>query len=170
MKNIEKLSKDLLIWSKRVEQKAIEKHREVAEKICKDVKNLAPGNGKYTESIKVGKTITNNGVTRTLIYTDLTSDNHAVGRMIEHGTGIYALEPHIGHTKTFFESDYRYWYVPEGSVDRAIGKLYIKRDENGKEIGRYYIAYAQKPKPHFLPALISNKRYYKQKIKEAFRS
>ena len=85
------------------------------------------------------------------------------GRMIENGTGIYALEPHIGHTKTFFESQYQYWYVPASEVDRPIGKVVLI---DGVE---FYVAKAQKPKPHWKPALDENIQTYKENISQAIK-
>ena len=111
-----------------------------------------------------GETVIENGVIKTSIYTDLTSEmdpSIVIGRMIEHGTGIYALEEHIGHTETFIKSGYRYWYVPATSVKRPIGQLI---NINGTE---FYVAKPQRARPHFLPALQSNKRYYKNEIGKA---
>ena len=165
MKKLASLSKDLFVFSDRMINRLIEAQRNTAQKICNDVKSLAPVNtGEYISSIKVSDTRVNNGVIRTSIYTDLTSEmdpSIVIGRMIEHGTGIYALEPHIGHTKTFIQSGYRYWYVPATSVKRAIGQLInIKGTE-------FYIAKPQRARPHFLPALQSNKAYYKAQIRKA---
>lgn len=164
MKKLAQLSNDLLLFSNRKIDKLIKAQRDTANKICNDVKSLAPGQGEYISSIKVGITTIQNGVIKTAVYTDMTSNDDptiVIGRMIEQGTGIYALEPHIGHTKTFIDSGYRYWYVPATSVKRAIGQKIVI---NGKE---FYIAKPQRPRPHFLPALISNKSYYKAQIRKA---
>ncbi|MBE6156978.1 MAG: hypothetical protein E7161_04480 [Firmicutes bacterium] len=163
MKKIGELDRTIFLWSSKLEKRIADKQREAAAKICDDVRTLAPGSGRYSSSIKLGETKIENGVITTSIYTDLMSEGHAIGRMIEHGTGIYALEPHIGKTPTFIASGYRYWFVPSTSVDHAIGRKIII---DGKE---FYIAYAQKPKPHFVPALNSNKDYYKKKLREAFK-
>ena len=127
------------------------------------MKDLAPSkDGKYAESIKVSDTELKNDVISTHIYTDLQSeDGYYIGRMIEYGTGIYALQPHIGHTKTFILSQYQFWYVPATSVDRQIGKKIII---NGKE---FYIARPQKAKPHFIPALQKNISLYHDNIRKA---
>lgn len=165
MKNIESLSVDISNFGEKVIDNLIKAQRDTAEVIQKDVKNLAPSRtGKYADSIKVDETkIEDNHIT-TSIYTDLQSeDGHYVGRMIEYGTGIYALEPHIGKTKTFIDSQYQYWYVPATSVDRPIGKsIFIK----GKE---FYIARPQKAKPHFIPALNMNIALYKSNISKAIK-
>lgn len=162
MKSIGTLEADIKKWGNRVVDNLIVAQRETAKKICKDAKSNV-GNGKYSDSIKVSNTESKNGIIRTKIYTDLLSNGYVIGRMIERGTGVYALEPHVGKTKTFIASGYRYWFVPTRSVERPIGKRIVI---NGNE---FYIAYAQPPKPHFLPALNSNKLYYKQKIREALK-
>ena len=164
MKKLADLSKDLFVLSNKMISNLITAQRNTAEKICNDAKSLAPGSGNYISSIQVGNTKVENGIIKTAVYTDMVSEMDptiVIGRMIEQGTGIYALEEHIGHTKTFIESGYRYWFVPRNSVKRAIGQLI---NINGTE---FYIAKAQKPRPHFLPALISNKAYYKAQIRKA---
>ena len=164
MKKLAELSNSLTLFSDKLVDRLIEAQRNTANKICEDVKSLAPGTGNYISSIKVSETKVENGVIRTAIYTDMTSNDDpsiVIGRMIEQGTGIYALEPHIGHTKTFINSGYRYWYVPATSVNRAIGRL-ITID--GKD---FYVAKPQRARPHFLPSLQSNKSYYKAQIRKA---
>lgn len=165
MKTLANLSKDLFIFSDKMIDRLVKAQRNTADKICNDVKALAPNKtGEYVNSIKVSDTKIENGVIKTAVYTDMTSEmdpSIVIGRMIEQGTGIYALEPHIGHTKTFIESGYRYWFVPATSVKRAIGQLI---NINGTD---FYIAKPQRARPHFLPALQSNKSYYKAQIRKA---
>ncbi len=164
MKKLAELSKNIVIFGDKTIDRLINAQRNTANKICNDVKSLAPGSGNYKNSIKVSDTTVENGVIKTAVYTDMTSEMDptiVIGRMIEHGTGIYALEPHIGHTKAFIESGYRYWFVPATSVKRAIGQLI---NINGTE---FYIAKPQRARPHFLPSLLSNKAYYKAQIRKA---
>lgn len=163
MKNMNDFVRDLSKLSNKVQKKLIEAQQETAQKIKEDVLNNAPSKkGKYANSIKVSETQIKDNKIITAIYTDLKSeDGYFIGRMIENGTGIYALEQHIGHTKTFFDSQYQYWYVPADKVDRPIGRL-IEID--GIE---FYVAKAQMPKPHFKPALESNKELYKANIRKA---
>lgn len=160
MKNIKELRKDLGNLQKRLEERLIKAQKETAEQIKKDViKHLGHSSGEYVESIQVGETKKEDDVIKTNIYTDLKSkDGYFIGRMIENGTGIYALEPHIGHTKTFHESQYQYWYVPTNEVKRPLGEIVIR---NGK---KYYVAKAQKPKPHWKPALEEDIEMYKNNI------
>lgn len=160
MKAIIDLSKDLERYSKKLEQKLIQAQRETAEAVMKEAQERV-GNGEYSQSIKISETKKENDVISTFIGSDLKSDGHFIGRMIENGTGIYALEPHIGHTKTFFTSGYKYWYVPAKSIKRPIGQLITIGDEE------YYVAKAQKPKPHYRPAIEKNWELYKSKIRKA---
>lgn len=142
----------------------VESQRETARQIWEDVIQYAPAkSGEYISSIKISDTEVNSDSIKTSVYTDLTSDGYAVGRMIENGTGIYALEPHIGHTKTFIESGYQYWFVPVKSVNRAIGRKIVI---NGNE---FYVAYAQPAKPHFRPALNKNINNYKKNTGKALK-
>lgn len=163
MKDIARLNVDISNFGNRVIDNLIKAQKETAKQVWKDVKNLAPSKvGKYAESIKVSDTELKNNVITTSIYTDLQSeDGHYIGRMIEYGTGIYALQPHIGHTKTFILSQYQFWYVPANLVDRPIGKKIII---DGKE---FYIARPQVAKPHFLPALHKNVSLYNENIRKA---
>lgn len=163
MKNIKDLSKDLTLFQKRLKNNLIKAQMETAKKAEEDVKkHLGHSSGKYADSIKIGETKQEEGKISTEIYTDLLSkDGYAVGRMIENGTGIYALEPHIGHTKAFHDSQYQYWYVPADEVDRPIGK------EVEIQGMKFYIAKAQKPKPHWKPALDENIQTYKENISKA---
>lgn len=165
MKNIESISVDLSNFGEKVIHNLINAQKETAQKVWEDVKALAPSTtGKYASSIKVSETEFKNDKITTSIYTDLKSeDGYYIGRMIEYGTGIYALQPHIGHTKTFIESKYNYWYVPASLVDRQIGKKIII---NGKE---FYVAKPQKAKPHFIPALHKNIALYHEKISKAIK-
>jgi len=163
MKKINELGKDLKGFQKRLEDKLIKAQKESAEQIKENViKHLGHSSGKYADSIKVGETKIEDGVIKTNIYTDLKSkDGYFIGRMIENGTGIYALESHIGHTNTFKMSGFQYWYVPAEEVDRPIGKVILI---DGVE---FYVAKAQKPKPHWKPALEEDIELYKRNIAQA---
>lgn len=165
MKKISEVSKDLSNFQKKLEQKLINAQRETAKQMKKDViKHLGHSSGKYVDSIQVSDTEKKDETIKTCIYTDFKSkDGYFIGRMVENGTGIYALEPHIGHTKTFLESEYQYWYVPVDEVDRPIGETTLI---NGVE---FYIAKAQKPKPHWKPALNEDIETYKKNITQAIK-
>lgn len=165
MKSIAQISGDLDKFTKNLEENLIKAQRDTAEKMKEDAKRYSPRpDGEYADSIKVSETEVEGQTIKTSVYTDMKSaDGYFIGRMIENGTGIYALEPHIGKTKTFFISDYRYWYVPTEKVKRPIGQ---KITINGVS---YYVAKAQRPTPHFGPALNENILTYRENLKEAFR-
>lgn len=163
MKAIYNLSEDISKWGNKAIENLIKAQHDTAKTIHNDVLDLAPSrHGKYADSIKVSDTEFKDGVITTDIYTDLKSeDGYFVGRMIENGTGIYALEPHIGHTGTFLRSQFQYWYVPVTSVDRPIGK---KITIDGQE---FYVARPQPARPHFYPALQKNVSTYQNNIRQA---
>ncbi len=164
MKSFEKMVIDVSKIIDTLPKQLVESQRETAKQIWEDVIQYAPAkSGEYISSIKISDTEVNSDSIKTSVYTDLTSDGYAVGRMIENGTGIYALEPHIGHTKTFIESGYQYWFVPVKSVNRAIGRKIVI---NGNE---FYVAYAQPAKPHFRPALNKNINNYKKNTGKALK-
>lgn len=165
MRDLKKLGADLGKFQKRLLDNLKEAQKETAHKIENDVKAFAPMNGgKYFDSITTSNTEEMSEKIHTSVYTDIqTEDGYFLGRMIENGTGIYALEEHIGHTKTFIESGYEYWYVPADKVERPIGKKVVF---NGKV---FYVARGQRPAPHWKPALELNKVVYKNNIREAIR-
>ena len=169
MKQINNLSKDLDKIYNKVISNLMAMQQNVARQGWELVVENAPTNsGEYISSIQVSDTEFKDDIISTKIFTDLKSeDGHLIGRMIENGTGIYALEPHIGKTKTFLQSGYNYWYVPAKSVKAPIGqKIMIKGEE-------FYIAKAQPSKPHFKAALDTIKPLYRDKIaktiEEAFK-
>lgn len=165
MKKIGELGKDLSVFQKKLQKNLIKAQEETAKQIKKDViEKLGFSSGKYVNSIQKGETEIQNDKIKTEIFTDLKSkDGYLIGRMIENGTGTYALEPHIGHTKTFHVSGYQYWYVPANEVDRPIGETILI---DGVE---FYIAKAQKPKPHWKPVLEEDIELYKENIRKAIK-
>lgn len=163
MKKLNEFGKDLSKFEQRLIKRLLKAQDETAEQMKKDViEKLGFSSGKYIDSIQKGETEYKNNRIITEIFTDLKSkDGYLIGRMIENGTGIYALEPHIGHTKTFHVSGYQYWYVPADEVDRPIGKAILI---DGVE---FYIAKAQKPKPHWKPVLEEDMELYRLNISKA---
>ena len=163
MRDINTLSAYINKFTDKVIENVAKAQRETAQAIWEDVVQNAPsGTGEYISSIQISPTIKEGNAIKTEVFTDLKStDGYVIGRMIEYGTGIYALQPHIGHTKTFKESGYRYWYVPVTSVGKPIGKLITI---NGQQ---FYVAKPQPSKPHFIPALQKNEATYLQNIDKA---
>ena len=163
MKSIEELSNSLNNIEKRLIKNLIKATDDTIQLVYNGVILRAPtSTGEYVNSIQIANAKIEGDAISASVFTDLKSeDGHFIGRMIENGTGIYALEEHIGHTKTFLESGYKYWYVPATSVKRAIGK---KININGTD---FYVAYAQPAKPHFVPSLQANEHIFKENIAKA---
>lgn len=169
MKKLAQLEIDFDKFSKNVVKKLMEAEKNTAESIWNDVIVNAPmDTGEYISSISVDDPIYEKDTIKTVIGSDLkTEDGYFLGRMLENGTGIYALEEHIGKTKTFIQSGYRYWYLPVEKVDNALEKYgYKKVNLYGKD---YYVMHGQPAKPHFIPAYNSNVRIRKENIMKALR-
>ena len=165
MKKLERLEIDFDKFSKKLIQNLMKAESDTAQSIWNDVILNAPvDTGEYVSSISVDEPVYKDNTITTVIGSDLkTEDGYFLGRMLENGTGIYALEEHIGKTKTFIESGYRYWYLPVKKKKKALGKpitLY------GKE---YYVMHAQPAKPHFTPAYNSNVRLRRENISKAIK-
>lgn len=165
MKKLERLEIDFDNFSKKLIQNLMKAESDTAQSIWNDVILNAPvDTGEYVSSISVDEPVYKDNTITTVIGSDLkTEDGYFLGRMLENGTGIYALEEHIGKTKTFIESGYRYWYLPVEKAKKALGKsitLY------GKE---YYVMHAQPAKPHFTPAYNSNVRLRRENISKAIK-
>lgn len=165
MKKLERLEIDFDNFSKKLIQNLMKAESDTAQSIWNDVILNAPvDTGEYVSSISVDEPVYKDSTIKTVIGSDLkTEDGYFLGRMLENGTGIYALEEHIGKTKTFIESGYRYWYLPVEKAKKTLGKsitLY------GKE---YYVMHAQPAKPHFTPAYNSNVRLRRENISKAIK-
>ena len=165
MKKLERLEIDFDNFSKKLIQNLMKAESDTAQSIWNDVILNAPvDTGEYVSSISVDEPVYKDNTITTVIGSDLkTEDGYFLGRMLENGIGIYALEEHIGKTKTFIESGYRYWYLPVEKAKKALGKpitLY------GKE---YYVMHAQPAKPHFTPAYNSNVRLRRENISKAIK-
>ncbi len=69
---------------------------------------------------------------------------------LEYGTGTKAEMSHIGHTETFKESGYTYWYLPKELADSRGLDINSSRLINIKgEL--FYIMYATQPYPFMRP-------------------
>ena len=86
------------------------------------------------------------------VYTD--KDLFSFAPFLEFGTGTEAELPHIGTTKTFIKSGYRYWYLPVDKVDRKFSPERIV-EINGKQ---FYLMFATKPYPFMRPASFSSRQ------------
>lgn len=165
MKRIEQMATDLDKVSKKLIKNLIKAESDTAQSIWNDVILNAPmDSGEYISSISIDEPVYKDNVITTFIGSDLkTEDGYFLGRMLENGTGIYALEPHIGKTKTFINSGYRYWYLPVEKAKKALGR---KITLYGKE---YYVMHAQPAKPHFTPAYNMNVRTRHENISKALK-
>lgn len=86
------------------------------------------------------------------VYTD--KDLFSYASFLEYGTGTKAELPHIGKTKTFIASGYRYWLLPVEKVDR---KFAPERMINIKgEL--FYIMFATQPYPFMRPTAFSTRK------------
>lgn len=165
MKKLAQLEVDFDKFSKKLIQNLMKAESDTAQSIWNDVILNAPvDTGEYVSSISVDEPVYKDNTITTVIGSDLkTEDGYFLGRMLENGTGIYALEEHIGKTKTFIESGYTYWYLPAEKAKKALGKpitLYGKG---------YYVMHAQPAKPHFTPAYNSNVRLRRENISKAIK-
>lgn len=86
------------------------------------------------------------------VYTD--KDLFSYAPFLEYGTGTKAELSHIGTTKTFIASGYRYWYLPVEKVDRQFSPERIITI-NGKH---FYVMFATKPYPFMRPASFSSRK------------
>ena len=86
------------------------------------------------------------------VYTD--KNLFSFAPFMEFGTGTEAELPHIGKTKTFIASGYRFWYLPVEKVDKQFSPERIVVI-NGKQ---FYIMFATKPYPFMRPASFSSRK------------
>lgn len=86
-----------------------------------------------------------NGVIKGRLYT-----NFDYAMFLEYGTGTKAELDHIGTTKTFLESGYRYWFLPKEVAD-ARGKEFSPERLINIKGELFYIMYATQPYPFMRP-------------------
>lgn len=86
------------------------------------------------------------------VYTN--KDLFSYAPFLEFGTGTEAELPHIGKTKTFIQSGFRYWYLPVEKVDRQFSP------ERIVVIGgqQFYLMFATRPYPFMRPASFSSRQ------------
>lgn len=90
---------------------------------------------------------------------------------LEYGTGTYAEKPHIGKTKTFLESGFRFWYAPATSVNKSYtltdfmvvnGVYYPMITSFGGKT--YVMCFEQKARPFMRPAGVYSREETKKII------
>ena len=73
---------------------------------------------------------------------------------LEFGTGTKAELPHIGKTKTFIASGYRYWFLPVDKVDKKFSPERVINIDG--EL--FYIMFATQPYPFMRPASFTSRQ------------
>jgi len=129
----------------------------IAQNTCDDIKELAPGNGTYRDSIKVYPSEIKDGVITTFVGSDMTVGptkwtggvSYNLGYLLEHGTTQHAIPNAF---------DYGFYY---GFTD-ASGRFHkgtLDPDWHPGTIAQ----------PHYAIALEKNKKLYKDNIHYAWR-
>jgi len=126
----------------------LEKSYQIAmENLMKTAKEIALRNkhgSKDEDSILFEITVTKDSITGRL-YT-----NFDYAMFLEYGTGTEAEMPHIGHTETFINSGYRYWFLPKEVAD-AKGKEFNPQRLINIKGKLFYIMFSTKPFPFMRP-------------------
>lgn len=86
-----------------------------------------------------------NGCVSGRLYT-----NFDYALFLEYGTGTLAEMPHIGHTETFKNSGYTYWYLPKRIADER-GQSFNPNRLISIKGKWFYIMYPTKPYPFMRP-------------------
>lgn len=158
MKNIKDLSNDIKHKADIIDKVVAKAQRIVANKLCNDIKSLAPAKtGLYRESINVSPTTIENNVIKTFVGTDYTvgptkwteGRTFNLGYLLEHGTYPHAIPNAFGFGLYF-------GYTDENGIYR---KGTLDPDWHPGSLAQ----------PHFSIALEKNKKFYKDKIKEVRR-
>lgn len=141
---------------------AIIKRKSYSKSIIKDVEKKLPSAMEVLMEFAKKEALKNKRGDKdsSLILFEITAKNREVtGRLytnfdyalfLEYGTGTKAEMPHIGHTETFKESGYTYWYLPKDIADAKGLDFSSSRLINIKgEL--FYIMYATQPYPYMRP-------------------
>lgn len=153
MKDIRQLKTDLRKMATNVKRELKKAQRETAEQIRKDAQLMAPGNGAYSESIMVRKTIIKGDDISTVVSTRVltpvaksTGRQYNLGFLLETGTDPHAIP-------NAFDWGRIYGY------DSEMYKRTLQKDWHPGFVAM----------PHFIPAMNRNKALYRAKISEALR-
>lgn len=143
MEDIKGLTLHLKNISKKVIDDLAEAQRDTAEDICQDAKSLAPGSGKYKDSIRVTDTVISGKKITTKIITDVTvtaksnGNVYNLGALLENGTMPHAIPNAFGWGDLFgYDSD-----MYKRTLDPNWHPGFVSM-------------------PHFIPALNKNKSKY----------
>lgn len=150
MEDIKKLNVYLGRISKKIVNDLAKAQRETAKTICKDAQSLAPGNGKYAQSIKVGDTISDGKKISTKVTTDVNvtaksnGNVYNLGFLLETGTEMHAIPNAFGWGDIFGYDSPQYKRTLQKNWHPGFNSM-----------------------PHFIPALNKNKDVYWQNIEKA---
>lgn len=104
---------------------------------------------------------TSNNLVEGRLHTD--KNKFSSASFEEYGTGTFAERDHIGVTKTFINSGYRYWYAPADQMNRDYGaERTIIID--GK---KFYVMYPQRPKAFMRTASFTMRKQNVEEVKKA---
>ena len=149
MKDISKLSQDISKWTGKIDLKVIQAVEDTAKDVYIDIMQLAPENtGKYKESIYIDSTKLEKNKVSVSIKTDMvvstksTGKQYNLGRLLEEGTVPHLIRP----------------------VEASTLHFYIDGEEVFTKLVHHPGTIEQ---PHFIPALMKNKRNFKRKLKLA---
>lgn len=150
MKDINRLSVDILNFGNRAIDNIVKAQRDTAEVIWNDVIANAPyKTGDYVASIQLGETKTEGNTISTSVYTEATvtskssGNTYNLGRLLEEGTSPHDIYP----------------------VDSSVLKW---TDINGEtKFAKYVHHPGTIAQPHFLPALNKNRALYLDNIRKA---
>lgn len=131
---------------------------DIIDKIEKSLPSSIEEVMKWAQDIALKNKVGNKD--KDLILFEISVDNNGVsGRLytnfdyalfLEYGTGTSAELPHIGHTETFKNSGYKYWFLPKAVADSRGKEFSPERLINIKgEL--FYIMFATQPKPFMRP-------------------
>ena len=156
MKTINELSVYLDKFTQDTIKKVTEAQRETAQNICEEVIENAPiRSGRYISSIEIGETEVKNDSIMTSIFTELSANwpkhpSVPLAALLEWGTGP------IGQGSNNCQHGYPYRQTQWTYFDTYLA--------------HFVTTYGQTAKPHFLPALYSNRQTYIDNIRKALRS
>ena len=152
---IAEYSKKLLVVGQKAKNRVANAQHEFAEYLCEEVKKNAPvDTGAYRDSIKVSETVWDGDTVTTSVYSDMLVggdnpkwQNVPLGSLLEWGTGLKGLQTNTqNHGFPYRMTPWRYYY---------------------KKIGQWVTTIGMIARPHFLPAMLLNKRKYVREIRKA---
>lgn len=162
MRLIEQHNKNLLKFSNQQKKRVAKAQQEACQKICKDIKRLAPvDTGAYRDSIKVSETtVTGNTTIMTSIYSKMTLgsantsntptlpqwEDVPLALIIESGTKPHFITPRNPN-----------------------GVLRWEDDDGNVHFAKWVWHTGTTPNPHWTKVVMRTKEYYKKMINKAIK-